>query len=53
MFNRRFGKLTDRLTKLIQSLESTQIEELADQLLDFKSLPDLENWLDSQSSLKK
>jgi len=53
MFNRRFGKLTDRLTKLIQSLESTQIEELADQLLDFKSLSDLENWLDSQSSLKK
>jgi len=53
IFNRRFGKLSDRLTNSIQDLEITQIEELADQLLDFKSVTDLENWLESQSSLKK
>ncbi len=51
--NRRFGKLNDRFTNLIENLEITQIEELADQLLDFKSVTDLENWLNSQASLKK
>ena len=53
IFNRHFGNLSDRLTNSIQDLEITQIEELADQLLDFKSVTDLENWLESQSSLKK
>jgi predicted transposase YdaD len=49
--NRRFGKLTDRLTQSIQNLEITKIDELADQLLDFRSIDDLDNWFNSQANL--
>ncbi len=51
--NRRFGKLSDRLTLSIQTLEMPQIEELADQLLDFRSIDDLDNWFNSQTNLAK
>jgi predicted transposase YdaD len=49
--SRRFGKLSDRLTQSIQKLEMPQIEELADQLLDFRSIDDLDNWFNSQTNL--
>jgi predicted transposase YdaD len=49
--NRRFGKLSDRLSLSIQTLEMPQIEELADQLLDFRSIDDLDNWFNSQTNL--
>jgi len=52
ILNRRFGKLDDRFTQSIQSLEITQIEELAEQLLDFTSITDLEEWLKSQTNFK-
>jgi len=51
ILTRRFGKSSDRQTQAIQSLEITKIDELADQLLDFKTILDLENWLDSQTNL--
>jgi predicted transposase/invertase (TIGR01784 family) len=43
--NHRFGKLSDRQTQSIQSLEIIKIDDLADQLLDFTSISDLEEWL--------
>jgi len=43
--NRRFGKLNDRLTQAIHNKAIAEIDELADQLLDFTSIADLENWL--------
>lgn len=51
ILNRRFGKLPDRLTQSIQNLTIPQIEELAEQLLDFTAITDLENWL-KQADLK-
>jgi predicted transposase/invertase (TIGR01784 family) len=51
MLNRRFGKLSDRLTQSIQNLDITKIDELADQLLDFRSIDDLDNWFNSQANL--
>jgi predicted transposase/invertase (TIGR01784 family) len=47
--NRRFGKLNDRLTQSIQNLAIAQIDELADQLLDFSIIDDLETWLNNQA----
>jgi len=38
-------KLNDRLTKTIQSLPIAQVDDLADQLLDFMGISDPENWL--------
>ena len=49
--NRRFGNLPDRLTHSIQNLTIPQIESLAEQLLDFTAITDLENWL-KQADLK-
>jgi predicted transposase YdaD len=50
--NRRFGNLSDRLTQSIQSLTIPQIEELAEQLLDFTAISDLETWLNVNSDLQ-
>jgi predicted transposase/invertase (TIGR01784 family) len=52
ILDRRFGKLSDRLTQSIQSLEITEIEALADRLLDFASINDLENWLHNLANSK-
>jgi len=52
LLTRRFGKLSDRQTQAIQSLEITKIDELADQLLDFTSITDLEEWLKSQTNFQ-
>jgi predicted transposase/invertase (TIGR01784 family) len=49
--NRRFGMLSDRLTQSIQTLEIGQLEELAEQLLDFSTIANLENWLNSNTNL--
>jgi predicted transposase/invertase (TIGR01784 family) len=46
----RFGKLSDRQTQAIQSLEITKIDDLADRLLDFTSISGLEEWLRSQTN---
>ena len=42
---RRFGALPETMTTRLKTLESAQLEELADALLDFKSPADLEAWL--------
>ena len=45
LLSKRFGKLTDRQTLLISSLDFEELEELGEALLDFVSLVDLDNWL--------
>jgi predicted transposase YdaD len=52
ILNRRFGNLSDRLTQSIQNLNIPQIEALAEQLLDFTAISDLETWLNVNSDLK-
>ncbi|OUL23504.1 hypothetical protein BV378_21405 [Nostoc sp. RF31YmG] len=42
---RRFGELPDELQTQIQVLSLEQLEALADALLDFSTLADLEGWL--------
>jgi predicted transposase/invertase (TIGR01784 family) len=42
---RRFGKLNSRLTNTVEKLEITQLDELAEALLDFTDVADLESWL--------
>ncbi|MDD1449493.1 DUF4351 domain-containing protein, partial [Dolichospermum sp. ST_sed8] len=45
LLSKRFGKLTDRQTFLISSLDVEELEELGEAFLDFTSLDDLDNWL--------
>jgi predicted transposase/invertase (TIGR01784 family) len=42
---RRLGKLGSRLTNSVKKLEITQLDELAEALLDFADVSDLEGWL--------
>ena len=41
----RLGNLSEETTNRIKSLESSQLDNLTDELLDFVSLDDLHNWL--------
>jgi predicted transposase/invertase (TIGR01784 family) len=43
--NRRVGALTPQLQERIQSLSTTQLEDLGEALLDFTTVADLEAWL--------
>jgi predicted transposase YdaD len=45
---RRVGTITIELQERIQQLSLTQLENLAEALLDFSASADLVNWLDSQ-----
>jgi hypothetical protein len=45
LLTRRFGVLTPQLQERIQSLSVNQLEDLAEALLDFTSIADLEAWL--------
>ena len=45
--NRKVGQLPEEITTQIQSLESSQLEVLAEELLDFNTLDDLRQWLNS------
>lgn len=45
---RRCGTLSPNLLTQIQALSIEQIENLADVLLDFSGIQDLENWLSQQ-----
>jgi predicted transposase/invertase (TIGR01784 family) len=48
--NHRMGKkLPKRLNTLVERLSSTQLENLGDALFDFKSIADLETWLDNNA----
>ncbi|WP_338463094.1 DUF4351 domain-containing protein (plasmid) [Synechococcus elongatus IITB7] len=46
---RRFGTLPSNLLLQVQSLPLVQLEGLAEALLDFSSIQDLEVWLSQQS----
>ncbi|BAY78989.1 hypothetical protein NIES25_54690 (plasmid) [Nostoc linckia NIES-25] len=46
--NRRVGNIPDELLSQIQGLSVEQLEALADALLDFSTLADLEGWLQGQ-----
>jgi predicted transposase YdaD len=45
LLNRRFGELDTNLIKQIRGLDVSQLEELAEALLEFSSQDDLEVWL--------
>ncbi|WP_052055867.1 DUF4351 domain-containing protein [Myxosarcina sp. GI1] len=46
--NRKLGNLPEEDVSAIQSLEPSQLELLAEELLDFQSLDDLNQWLNEQ-----
>jgi heme oxygenase len=45
--NRRIGEIESSLIQRVQALSIEQLEELGEALLDFTSIEDLENWLQS------
>ena len=45
LLNRRFGELDSNLVEQIQSLKVSELEALAEALLDFATVADLESWL--------
>lgn len=45
LLQRRFGPLSDDLSQQIRSLDISNLENLAESLLDFQSLSDLTTWL--------
>ena len=45
--NRRIGEIESSLIQRVQTLSIEQLEELGEALLDFTSIEDLENWLQS------
>ena len=45
LLNRKLGSLSAEKIGQIKSLESSQLDRLTDDLLDFESFVDLENWL--------
>ncbi|MFB2768416.1 DUF4351 domain-containing protein [Pelatocladus sp. BLCC-F211] len=45
--NRKVGAVTPELEARIQQLSPTQVEDLADALLDFTNAEDLVTWLNS------
>ncbi|MEG4853928.1 Rpn family recombination-promoting nuclease/putative transposase [Microcoleus sp. B5-D4] len=47
LLNRRVGKLPESITNRIADLSIEQIETLAEELLDFQSIEDLEVWLEN------
>ncbi len=47
LLNRRVGTLPESITTKIADLSIEQIETLAEELLDFQSIADLEVWLEN------
>ena len=47
LLNRRVGTLPESITTRIADLSIEQIETLAEELLDFQSIADLEVWLEN------
>ena len=45
---RRFGELSSGLEQRLQTLSVSQLEDLAEALLDFNDINDLSNWLENQ-----
>ena len=47
LLKRKLGSLSEETTDRIKSLESKQLDNLTEDLLDFQSLDDLQCWLDN------
>ncbi|TRV62813.1 MAG: DUF4351 domain-containing protein, partial [Microcystis panniformis Mp_MB_F_20051200_S9] len=47
--NRRLGQLDDSVIEQVQQLSISQLENLAEALLDFANLADLTRWLQEHS----
>ena len=47
LLNRRVGNIPTNLQTIIEQLSQTQLEDLTEALLDFTTLSDLSNWLES------
>lgn len=45
--NRKLGNLSEEVTEQVKSLELNQLDMLTEDLLDFESFEDLQNWLDN------
>ena len=45
LLSRRIGTVTPELQQRIEQLQLTQLEDLAEELLDFSEVADLEAWL--------
>ena len=45
MLTRRIGTITSELQQRIEQLQLAQLEDLAEELLDFSEVADLEAWL--------
>ena len=45
---RKFGKVTLKTVKRIEKLSAEQLEELAEAVLDFEKVADLDVWLKSK-----
>jgi predicted transposase YdaD len=45
LLNRKLGNLPESIADHIKSLEPIQLDSLTENLLDFQSLDDLQNWL--------
>lgn len=52
LLNRRFGEIKSSLIEQIQLLSIEELENLADALLDFSQVADLETWLQQQKTPK-
>lgn len=50
LLTRQMGELSEDLHSQINALSIDQVESLAEALLDFTQLSDLENWLASQNT---
>ncbi|WP_243147059.1 DUF4351 domain-containing protein [Scytonema sp. UIC 10036] len=50
LLNRRLGEIEARLIEQIRKLPVQQLEELAEALLDFSTVADLEQWLRDRSN---
>jgi predicted transposase YdaD len=48
LLNRRFSQITIAMIERVQALSAQQLEDLAEALLDFSNLADLEAWLNGQ-----
>ena len=48
LLTRKFGKVTLKMVKRLDKLSAEQLEELAEAVLDFKKVTDLEAWLVSR-----
>ncbi len=50
LLRRRFGSIAPEVIERIDLLSDDQLNELAEALLDFTSLADLETWLDQHAT---